>query len=182
MVQELRPGLWSWTAPHPAWSEKEEWGPDVRSYAYDAGSCLVLFDPISPPTLVDGLIEAQDVGVLLTAEWHRRSADECVERYGAHMFAREEEPPGDVERVRTYYDDEVAYWVPRHGALVVGDAFVAEQELRLQDGWLPPGMTAEEMRDGLRPLLEFPIQHVLVTHGDPVLENGRELLRRELDA
>ena len=179
-MQELRPGLWSWASPHPDWTEGDEWGPEVRSYAYDAGSSRVLFDPIAPPSLVEGLIEAQDVAVLLTAEWHRRSADECVERYGAHVFARDEEPPGDVERVRTYYDEEVAYWIPRHSALVVGDAFLAERGFQLQDEWLPPGLSAEQMREGLRPLLDLPIRHVLVTHGDPVLENGRELLRTAL--
>lgn len=184
-MQELRPGLWSWTATHPSWASsksKDQWGPDVRSYAYDAGAYLVLFDPISPPSLLEGLIEAQDVGVLLTAEWHRRSADECVARYGAHVFAREEEPPGDVLLVPTYYDEEVAYWIPRHHALVVGDSFLAEHEFQVQDEWLPPGLTREQMIDGLRPLLELPIRHVLVTHGDPVLENGRELLSAALGA
>jgi hypothetical protein len=154
----------------------------VRAYAYDTGACLVLFDPISPPSLVDGLIEAQDVAVLLTAEWHRRSADECVERYGAHVVARDEAPPGDLERVRTYYDEEVAYWIPRHGALVVGDSFLAERGFQLQDEWLPQGMSPEQMREGLRPLLDLPVQHVLVTHGEPVLENGGALLRAALDA
>jgi hypothetical protein len=179
-VQELRPGLWSWTAPHPDWTEGEEWGPDVRSYAYDSGACLVLFDPISPPSLVEGLIEAQEVGVVLTAEWHRRSADECVERYGAHLFSFDEEPPADVVRVPTDYDAEVAYWLPRHRALVVGDSFTAEDEFRLQDGWLPPGVTREQMVAGLAPLLELPVQHVLVSHGNPILENGSALLREAL--
>lgn len=184
-MQELRPGLWTWTAPHPDWSgsgSKDEWGPEVRSYAYDAGVCLVLLDPIAPPSLVEGLIEAQDVAVLLTAEWHRRNADECVERFGAHVLGREEEPPADVVRVPTYYEDEVAYWIPRHGALVVGDSFLAERGFQVQDEWLPPGMTAEEMRAGLRPLLELPIELILVTHGDPVLENARERLQEALDA
>ena len=26
-MQQLRPGLWTWTAPHPAWTE-DEGGPD----------------------------------------------------------------------------------------------------------------------------------------------------------
>lgn len=181
-MQELRPGLWSWTAPHPDWSEREEWGPEVTSYAYDAGAWLVLFDPISPPSLVDGLIEAQDVGVLLTAEWHRRSADECIERWGAHVYGREEAPPGDVERRAVHHDAEVAYWIPRHGALVVGDSFLGEQGLRAQLDWLPPGMSREQMVAGLRPLLELPIELVLVTHGEPVLENGRALMRSALEA
>jgi hypothetical protein len=181
-VQELRPGLWTWTGTHPDWTEKDEWGPEVRSYAYDSGSCLVLFDPISPPTLLEGLVESQELSVLLTAEWHRRSADECVERFGAHVQASTEQAPADVERRVTYYPDEVAYWVPRHGALVVGDAFLGENGFKVQDEWLPPGMTREEMHEGLRSLLELPVELVLVTHGEPVLENGREALRAALGA
>lgn len=180
-MQELRPGLWTWSAPHPGWSEKEDWGPDVRSYAYDSGSCLVLFDPIAPPTLLEGLIEAQEVGVLLTAAWHRRSASECVERFGAHVFAPTDDLPADVERRCTYYDDEAAYWITRHGALVVGDSFTAEGELKIQDEWLPPAITREQMVDGLRPLLELPIELILVTHGEPVVEDAREQLREALD-
>jgi hypothetical protein len=181
-VYELRPGLWTWTATHPSWSEKEEWGPEVRSYAYDTGGCLVLFDPISPPTLLEGLIEAQELAVLLTAEWHRRSADECVERFGAHVFAADEDPPADVERRRTYYDDEVAYWIPRHAALVVGDAFLNEDELQVQDEWLPDGVTAAQMREGLRSLLELPVELVLPTHGDPLVEDAHATLGAALEA
>lgn len=182
-MQELRPGLWTWTAPHPSWTEgKEEWGPEVRSYAYDSGSCLVLFDPIAPPTLLEGLVEAQDVAVLLTAEWHRRSADECVERFGAHVHAPGEAAPANVELRRTYYDEEFAYWIPRHGALIVGDAFLAEREFKVQDEWLPPGVTREQMHAGLRSLLDLPIELVLPTHGDPVVDDAHEQLRAALDA
>jgi hypothetical protein len=181
-VQELRPGLWTWTAPHPSWTEQdEEWGPEVRSYAYDSGSSLVLFDPIAPPTLLEGLVEAQEVAVLLTAAWHRRDADECVERFGAHVHTSTDEPPTDVERRATYYEDEVAYWIPRHDALVVGDAFLAERAFKVQDEWLAPGVTREQMREGLRSLLELPVELVLVTHGEPVLEDGRGALRAALD-
>jgi hypothetical protein len=184
-MQELRPGLWTWTASHPSWPKsrsKAEWGPNVRSYAYDTGGCLVLFDPISPPTLLEGLVEAQEIGVLMTAEWHRRSADECVERFGAHVYGPPDELPADVELKPTYYGDELAYWIPRHRALVVGDSFANENGFRVQEEWLPQGVTGEQMRDGLRPLIELPIELVLVTHGEPVLEDGREALRAALDA
>jgi hypothetical protein len=184
-VQELRPGLWTWTARHPDWTEKDGgpqgWGPEVRSYAYDSGSCLVLFDPIAPPTLLEGLLEAQEASVLLTAAWHRRSADECVERFGAHVYDAADPPPADVERRDTYYAAEVAYWIPRHSALVVGDAFLAERAFKVQDEWLPPGVTREQMHDGLRRLLDLPVELVLVTHGDPVLDDGREALRAALE-
>ena len=156
------------------------WGPEVRSYAYDTGGCLVLFDPISPPTLLEGLVEAQEVGVLLTAAWHRRSTDECVERFGAHVYGPEEDPPADVERRATYYDDELAFWIPRHHALVVGDAFLNERAFQVQDEWLPDGVTAAEMREGLRRLLDLPVELVLITHGDPVVEDAHERLAAAL--
>jgi hypothetical protein len=37
------------------------------------------------------------------------------------------------------------------------------------------------MRDGLRPLLELPVDLVLVTHGDPVIEDGQATLRAALE-
>ena len=140
----------------------------------------MLFDPISPPSLLDTMIEAQEIGVLLTAEWHRRSADECVERFGAHVFGPEEEPPADVERRATYYGEEFAYWIPRHHALVVGDVFLNETGFQLQDEWLPDGVTAEQMREGMRALLELPVERVLITHGEPVVEDAHERLREAL--
>lgn len=154
----------------------------MRSYAYDSGSCIVLFDPISPPTLLEGLVESQDIAVVLTAEWHRRSADECVDRYGAHVFAPTDDLPGDVEARRTYSGEEFAYWIPQHAALVTGDAFGGEDGFKVQETWLPAGMTAAQMREGLRALLELPVELVLVTHGEPVLEDGREALRAVLHA
>jgi glyoxylase-like metal-dependent hydrolase (beta-lactamase superfamily II) len=204
-VQELRSGLWSWTAPHPDWTE-DQGGPDgwdriVRSYAHDAGGCIVLIDPISPPSLIEGLIEAQDVAVLLTVYWHARSAAECVERFGAQVYTPRaslentkvsnarpydlgDELPGGVVALNAYYPEETIFWIPVHHAIVAGDVLLpGDQGLRIQpDSWLPEGVTPKAVRDGLRPLLELPIEHVLLTHGDPVLENGRELLRAAIDA
>jgi hypothetical protein len=181
-MYELRPGLWTWTAPHPERQETEDWGPDVRSYAYDAGACMVLFDPISPPSLLDNLVEAKEVGVVLTAAWHRRSADACVERFGAHVYAPPDEPPADVVARRTNYEEERVYWIPKHGALVVGDPIMAEGGLRVRYDWPPPHVTRAQMEEGLRPLLDLPIQLLLVTHGDPVVDDAHEKLRAALEA
>jgi len=154
----------------------------VRSYLYDAGRCLILFDPIAPPSLLDTMVEAQEIAVVLTAAWHRRSTDECVERFGARVHGAADDPPADVERLRVHDEDQAAYWLPRHGALVVGDTFLAEDELRVASEWLPDGVTSEQMRDALRPLADLPVQLVLVTHGDPVVEDARERLRDALGA
>ena len=53
-VTELAPGLWRWTAPHPDWSPSEPWDQAVSSYALDEGERLLLFDPIAPPSEIDG--------------------------------------------------------------------------------------------------------------------------------
>ncbi len=52
--------------------DPEGWDRVVRSYAYDSGACLVLFDPLAPPSLLEGLVESKDVAVLLTEECHVR--------------------------------------------------------------------------------------------------------------
>jgi hypothetical protein len=40
-VEELRPGLWTWTAPHPDWHDQ----PVVRSYAAEHGDSRPGFYP-----------------------------------------------------------------------------------------------------------------------------------------
>jgi hypothetical protein len=49
-------------------------------------------------------------------------------------------------------------------------------------GYLPNGITGEELREALRPLLQLPIELVLVSHGDPVLSGGRDELERALSS
>ena len=51
------------------------------------------------------------------------------------------------------------------------------QGLEVNERWLPPGVTGEEVAAGLRPLLELPVEHVLATHGGPF---GRADLERAL--
>ena len=44
--------------------------------------------------------------------------------------------------------------------------------------WLEDGYDAAV--EELRPLLELPVERVLVTHGEPVLEDGHEALAKAL--
>lgn len=203
-MEEIRPGLWTWTARHPDWTEAdggpEGWGPEARSYACDSGSDLALIDPLEPPSLVEGLIESQDVAVLLTMYMHKRSAAQCVERFGATVYAPNErleripfaargydagdELPGAVVAQTGGYPFEMVLWIPAHRAIVAADVLIGgEGGLRVQpDSWLDKSQTHEGVRESIRPLLELPIELVLVTHGDPVLEDGREALRAALEA
>jgi glyoxylase-like metal-dependent hydrolase (beta-lactamase superfamily II) len=199
MVDELRPGLWTWTAPHPAWTPDdggpEGWEQDVRSYAYDADDVLVLFDPMSPPAEIVDLARGRPLSVLLTMHWHQRSSVDLAVGHGATIHAPAEKAeeveapalpyrlgdalPGGVEPQVGGYPEEATLWIPEHRALVIGDVFLGgEGGFRVQpDSWLAEGLTPAELRERLRPLLDLPVELLLPTHGDPV-EDGRDVLAR----
>jgi hypothetical protein len=42
-------------------------------------------------------------------------------------------------------------------------------------------MSQSQLRKALRPLLDLPVEMVLVSHGEPVLSSGREAIVRALD-
>jgi glyoxylase-like metal-dependent hydrolase (beta-lactamase superfamily II) len=189
-VEELRPGLWYWTATHPTWYENE-----VGSYAWDAGSTLVLLDPLSPPALVDELASGKEVATVLTCDWHDRSAPELVERLGApvhapaggdgELAAQHFEPGGELpaglEALQATHPGEVALWIADARALVVGDALITRDgRLEIPPTWLPEGDSVVAAQERMAPLLELPVELVLTTHGAPVRETGGEALRGAL--
>jgi hypothetical protein len=49
------------------------------------------------------------------------------------------------------------------------------------ESWLPEGKGHAELAASLRPLLDLPVERVLVSHGAPVLEHAHESLSRALD-
>jgi hypothetical protein len=150
-VNELRPGLWTWTAPHPDWHEQ----PVVRSYAVERGGVLVLIDPMAPP---EELQAGREVRVALTAPWHGRSA--------AELGAAE----GKLDFWPAFYPDERVFWIPEHGAMVFGDSFPGRP---IPDDWLPEGKTRANYDAWLAGFAGLPVELVLPTHGD---QGGPELL------
>jgi hypothetical protein len=189
-VEELRPGLWYWTAKHPTWYEHE-----VGSYAWDSGSTLILLDPLSPPTLVDELASGKEVATVLTCDWHDRSAPELGQRLGAAIHAPAGgdggleaqlfEPgaalPAGLSAYQATHPGETALWIADSGALVVGDALITKDGvLTIPETWLPEGDSVADAQKRLAPLLELPVELVLTTHGEPVRENGAEALRGAL--
>ncbi len=140
------------------------------------------------------------VAILLTIFWHERSTAELAERYGAGVWAHEgaagrieaavSNPflPGDVlpggligiDGQRAF---ETMYWLPEHRALVPGDSLLGDGDGGLQvapEGWLRD-TTRDELKLALRALLDLPVELVLVTHGEPVLEDGHAALAAALD-
>src|SRR5262245_51240659 len=126
---ELAPGLWRWTG------RRDTIGADVGSVYYKTGRFVVLFDPPLPPEDPEGFWRAldRDVGpgdevhVLVTRESHARSSDEMLARYpGAKRWQPGDEAPAGITAITAGRPDEVAFWIPEHRALVVGDAIVGD--------------------------------------------------------
>ena len=190
--QELRPGLYRWTAPHPDFEPDPEpdspadWPEQVGCVAYQGPEALVLIDPLVPEELwpaLDRLVEGRPVTVLTTIAFHARSGDAVVKRYDASARLTR-----GVEMIRIPRAGEAMVWIPEHAALVPGDRILGGREGGLRvcpDSWLsylPSGITGEELREALRPLLQLPIELVLVSHGEPVLAAGRDELERALSS
>jgi hypothetical protein len=197
-VQELRSGLWRWTASHPKWDHAEHWGPDVGSVYAEVSDAVVLIDPLVPEdeeekfwSALDRDVEraARPVHVLLTVHWHERSVAAVLERYHATLWrpeAKGDLPAGvHAEVIKGSDWVEAMFFLELHRALVVGDLLVGKDgEVELPVAWFPKG-EQDWARDELRPMLRerlgaLPVELVLVSHGEPVLEGGAEALNRAL--
>jgi glyoxylase-like metal-dependent hydrolase (beta-lactamase superfamily II) len=183
-VAEIVPGLWRWTAPHPDWKDGDDWEQEVGCVYYEAPEATVLIDPLVPDER-ERFFEALDrdverrglpVAILLTCAWHARSADDLSERYG------DGDVGGGVEALPFELVEETMYWLPEHQALVPGDSLMgaADGGIRIcPDTWLE-GETPARLRAELRRLLDLPVERILVSHGEPVLADGRAALERAL--
>lgn len=118
------------------------------------------------------------VAILLTVPWHERSAAELAERHGATRGV----PPAGVVELALGVADETVFWIPEHLALVTGDALLGDRSGGVElcpESWLD-GDDPALLRGALTPLLDLPIERLLVSHGDPVLADGKAALVRAL--
>jgi glyoxylase-like metal-dependent hydrolase (beta-lactamase superfamily II) len=205
-VVRITPRLWRWTGYH------EEWKEDVGCVYHETKDGIVLIDPLVPPeepdrflSTLDREVAGQPVHVLVTIFWHTRSSAALVERYGARVWAPTtsraavarragvvtdafrpgDALPGGVQAFRTARSTEVVYWIPRQAALVPGDVLLGDGNGGVRmcpESWLPGTTKHGDLAASLAPLLELPIKRILVSHGEPVLENGRAALAVALDA
>ena len=199
-LQVLAAGLYRWTArhpdadPNPIPGSPADWGADVASVAYAASNALVLVHPLVPADRaalqreLDALVErcGRRVAILTTLGFHRRSRDELATRYGASTSRAKKALPEGVETIPIRGAGETMIWIPEHGALIPGDRLLGDDRggLRLcPDSWLrylPSKMSQAGLLEALRPLLDLPVEMVLVSHGEPVLEGGRDAIARVL--
>jgi hypothetical protein len=125
---------------------------------------------------------ARPVAILTTLTFHRRSRATLVERYAATTSRAKRALPSGVEPCPIRGAGETMFWLSEYRTLVAGDRIIgaAHGGLRVcPESWLtylPSGIRVPELREQLRPLLELPIENVLVSHGEPVLGDGRAAL------
>ena len=193
---EIAPGLFRWEAAHPEWKPKEDWPQMVGCVLYELQERSVLIDPLIPDdgregllAWLDGRLQGREVSILTTIRWHRRDREELARRY-VPGFRDDPTAPGSSrpwneapEGVGARWlkgAGEIVFWLPGAGALVPGDSLLGVGEGRLQvcpEGWLED---VEVDRRGLAALLaallELPLERVLVSHGEPVLHDGRRAL------
>jgi glyoxylase-like metal-dependent hydrolase (beta-lactamase superfamily II) len=175
----------------------------VSSYAIDDGDQLLLFDPLAAPTEIVELAADRETAIVLTCPWHERDTRSLAERLGAPVFV----PPPDEgspdvawllagdtveghlistgDRLRVGVEafpgrepNDVVLWIENGRAVIAGDTLVdLGQGLEIPPEWLPDGVTTKQVAEGLRPLLERPVELVLATHGGPT---DRAALERAL--
>jgi glyoxylase-like metal-dependent hydrolase (beta-lactamase superfamily II) len=190
-LTELAPGLRRWTTRH------EEWKEDVGCVAVDTDDGLVLIDPLDPPRELGRAEHA-----LVTVFFHARStrarhvwAERRLVRRLASRGVEVDRPftvgdplPGGIQAFQTARKSEVAYWLPEHRSVVVGDVLLGagakphatDEPLRLcPERWLE-GATYDDLRESFKPLRELPVSRVLVSHGEPVLSGGGRALAAAL--
>ena len=205
-VSRIAPGLWRWTARHRDWGADV----GCVYCETEDGTVLVdpLVPPEAEARFWAALdLDVERVGgdvhVLISVFWHVRSTPAVVERYGARTWAPASarapverrsvtvtDPfrpgallPGGIGAYATARRNEVVFWIPEQRALVPGDVLLGDDAggVRLcPRSWLPAGTTLRALARSLEPLLELPVERILVSHGEPVLERGRDALAAAL--
>ena len=95
------------------------------------------------------------------------------------MYTAGDRLPGGIETFPGHKQNDIVLWIESQRAVVSGDTLVDfGQGLEINKRWLElHGVTREQVVEGLRPLLELPVEHVLATHGGPT---DRAALERAL--
>lgn len=193
----VAPGVWRWTAEHPGWEpgaqpgSPADWERSVGCVLCELDGAAVFVDALVPGAEAEAAFwrwaderqaGAERTLAVTTIGFHRRSRDELVARYGASTSRARTALPAGLRPIRLAGAGEVMFWLAESRALVAGDRVLGNGDggLRLcPESWLRylgSGLTRDELRLLLRPLLELPIERVLVSHGEPVLSGGREAL------
>jgi glyoxylase-like metal-dependent hydrolase (beta-lactamase superfamily II) len=96
----------------------------------------------------------------------------------AHPYAAGDRLDVGVEAFPGQKPNDMVLWVESHRAVIAGDTLVDfGRGLEINPRWLRPDLTREHAVEGLRPLLELPVEVMLPAHGAPT---DRAALERAL--
>src|SRR5262245_23686878 len=96
----------------------------------------------------------------------------------AHTFLAGDRPAADIEAFPGREHNDLVLWIESRRAVVAGDTLADFGEgVAIQSEWLRGGVTREQVAEGLRPLLELPVEYLLPAHGVPT---DRAALERAL--
>lgn len=201
---EIVARLFRWSAPHAEWradaapGSADDWDEMVSSVLYELPDTVVLFDPLLPREgreaflgWLDERVGRRPVSVLTTIRWHRRDRTLIAERYRANSRRAWNMLPAGVEQHPLRGAGETLYWLADVATLVAGDRLLGASspsssasglgaggpKLRVcPESWLAGCADRAEVAALMLPLLELPIERVLVSHGEPVLSAGHAAL------
>jgi len=194
-MKQLLPGIWQWS-----WFSQEK-QLDFNGLFLTVGEHRVLVDP--PPMTQDDLNQAKQGGqvdyVLLTNRDHEREAATYQQEFGCQVMVPEADASQmTIKADKTYKDGELlagGIWVIHlkdqkspgesalfiqqgKGVLIVGDALIGK----------PPGSLAMllaekyadvgKAREGLRRLLNYNFDTILVGDGTSILTGAKQAMER----
>jgi hypothetical protein len=195
-MEEIWPGIVHWTQAHPKIK--------IRVSSYYLRPERVLIDPLIPGEGLAWFADDPPENIYLSIRHHYRHCEEFAARYGCtvwcveqgmHEFTKGEDVKsfqfGDtlsgnvrVVEIGSICPDETALYIEREGGCVV----LADGCVRMKNGplqFVPDsllGDDADSVKEGLRTayrrlLDDYSFDHVLLSHGGPIIGDGREQLR-----
>ena len=161
------------------------------SVLYEMPDAVALIDPLVPAEArseflrwLDRRVAARPVSILTTIRWHRRDREELAARYSSTTSRAWNAVPAGVTPWPLRGAGETMFWLPAAATLVPGDRLIGGEAGGLRvcpESWLS---RVQVDRRGLarllRGLVELPIERVLVSHGEPVLKDGRAAVARAI--
>jgi len=187
-LRDIAPGLWIWRVKRPRWRPGQGWDPIVASTCVESRGEVLLLDPLAPPIEAHQFWQRLDAhpptAIVVLKPDHVRDVDLFARRYhsqafGPRVFFREDIPQTNLQPIDpgtelpggllALYDgrgrNETPLWLPDHRTIVFADALTAPRGKLLV--WTTP-WHEERVLPALRKMLAFPLERVIVSHGEPV--------------
>jgi glyoxylase-like metal-dependent hydrolase (beta-lactamase superfamily II) len=195
-MREVVPDVQMWSVPAP------DRGYDFNGFAVATEHGTVVIDPPEPVAEGWGAIDLLEpfAGVWITNRNHSRAAAAFRERYGTTVYVHEadadkleagadqtvrgdERLPGDIQLIHVpgKSPGEIAFHLPRCGALIVGDVVIGVPAGELSTYPEKVIDDMEELHRSAARLLDYDFDALLLCDGEPLPSGGKQKLQGFLD-